>query len=378
MRVQDILDGIDRLRTYLRTGGADCTGYTADQLDKYLSIKRYGDLTLITYTNAAQYDAEWNSFLRVCRGIVLDSHSNVVSFPFHKFFNIDEHAETGLQEVAGWRYRSVTEKIDGVMIQVFRHEGELVFASRHGIGTRASQLAAALATDINSRILSRIDFQHTLICELIHPEVWQPGMISYSPGLQLLIPLFIRNLETLELMPARELLASSSLSASYSLPQDYHYSSIHRLIEVARHYTDTNWEGVVVQGHGEIGNQLVKAKAYGYLHRLQVLRGLSPRCIIQVYREQGMSAVLELIAGIEEIVLSSPKISETIDSIKREEENILREAKKYADVPIERITEVPVEWRWVVSYRGTEKLERAIRKRVASRVESAIYKTNNP
>jgi hypothetical protein len=87
---------------------------------------------------------------------------------------------------------------------------------------------------------------------------------------------------------------------------------------------------------------------------------------------------LELIAGIEEIVLSSPKISETIDSIKREEENILREAKKYADVPIERITEVPVEWRWVVSYRGTEKLERAIRKRVASRVESAIYKTNNP
>jgi hypothetical protein len=82
-----------------------------------------------------------------------------------------------------------------------------------------------------------------------------------------------------------------------------------------------------------------------------------------------MSAVLELIAGIEEIVLSSPKISETIDSIKREEENILQEAQKYADITKERITEVPVEWRWVVSYQGTEKLERAIRKRVASRVE---------
>jgi len=30
---------------------------------------------------------------------------------------------------------------------------------------------------------------------------------------------------------------------------------------------------------------------------------------------------------------------------------------------------VPVEWRWVVGYRGSPKFEGAIRKRVASRVE---------
>jgi hypothetical protein len=82
-----------------------------------------------------------------------------------------------------------------------------------------------------------------------------------------------------------------------------------------------------------------------------------------------MSAVLELIAGIEEIVLSSPFIHKTITLLQREEENILQEAQKYADITKERITEVPVEWRWVVSYHGTEKLERAIRKRAATRVE---------
>ena len=365
MRIQDILEGIDRLRTYLRTGGADCTGYTADQLDKYLSIRRYGDLTLINYTNAAQYDANWNNFLRVCRGIVLDSHSNVVSFPFHKFFNIDEHHETHLQLVAAWRYRSITEKLDGVMIQVFRHEGELVFASRHGIGTRASQLAAALATDIDSRILSRIGFRHTLICELIHPEVWQPGMIYYQN--KALVPLFVRDLDTLELYPSGELF--HELPPSFILPNRYLYENVRSLVKVVRDYHEPDWEGVVVQGRDELGNQLVKVKSYGYLRRLQVLRGLSPRRLIEVYRQAGMEGVRQIIADVEEIVLSSPKISETIDSIKREEENILREAKKYADVPRERITEVPVEWRWVVSYRGTEKLERAIRKRVASRVE---------
>ena len=374
MRIQDILEGIDRLRNYLRTGGADCTGYTADQLDKYLSIRRYGDLTLINYTNAAQYDANWNNFLRVCRGIVLDSHSNVVSFPFHKFFNIDEHHETDLQAASGWHYRSITEKLDGVMIQVFRHRGEVVFASRHGIGTRASQLAAALATDIDSRILSRIGFRHTLICELIHPEVWQPGMIYYQN--KALVPLFVRDLDTLELYPSGELF--HELPPSFILPDRYLYENVRSLVKVVRDYHEPDWEGVVVQGRDELGNQLVKVKSYGYLRRLQVLRGLSPRRLIEVYRQAGMEGIKQIIAGAEEIVLSSPDIHKTIVLLQREEENMRLEVQKYADVPIERITEVPVEWRWVVSYQGTEKLERAIRKRVATRVESAIHKTNNP
>lgn len=374
MRVDDIRDGIHRLKAYLSTGDASITGYSAEHLSRFIVVRQHGDLVLVNYTNAAQYDANWNNFLRVCRGVVLDKQLNLVSMPFHKFFNIDEHDETGLQEVAGWQYRSITEKIDGVMIQVFRHGGEVLFASRHGIGTRASQLAAALAPDIDTRILSRIDFRHTLICELIHPEILQPGMISYSPGLQLLVPLFIRNLETLELIPARELLASSVLSETYGLPQDYHYDSIHRLVEVARNYTDADWEGVVVQGRGELGNQLVKVKSYGYLRRLQILRGLSPRRLVEVYRQAGMEGVKQIIADVEEIVLSSPVIHKTITLLQREEENMRQAIQKYANVPRERIMEVPVEWRWVVSYQGTEKLERAISKRVASKVESLVCK----
>jgi hypothetical protein len=142
---------------------------------------------------------------------------NFVSFPFHKFFNIDEHDETGLQEVAGWQYRSITEKVDGVMIQVFRHGGEVVFASRHGIGTRASQLAAALAVRHSYSYPLADRFRHTLICELIHPEVWQPGMISYSPGLTAAGPIVHPEPGDAGVDTRQELLASSNLSASYSL-----------------------------------------------------------------------------------------------------------------------------------------------------------------
>jgi len=366
MRVQDILEGIDRLRAYLRTGDASVTGCSSEDLSRFIVVRRYGDLTLITYTNAAQYDAEWNNFLRVCRGIVLDSRANVVSFPFHKFFNIDECEETAIKNVSGWSYRSITEKLDGVMIQVFRHEGELVFASRHGINTKASVLARQLACDID-RVIDKIPFpRFTLIMELIHPEVWQPGMIYYDN--RMLVPLFVRDLDTLELYPSGELF--HELPPSFILPDRYLYENVRSLVKVVRDYHEPDWEGVVVQGHGELGNQLVKIKTYGYVHRLQILRGLSPRRLIEVYREQGMEGVKQVIADVEEIVLSSPVIHKTITLLQREEENILQEAKKYADVPRERITEVPEQWRWVVGYRGSPKFEGAIRKRVASRVES--------
>jgi hypothetical protein len=163
MRFQDILEGIDRLRTYLRTGDPSVTGYSAEDLSQFIVVRQHGDLVLVNYTNAAQYDAEWNNFLRVCRGIVLDKQLNLVSMPFHKFFNIDECEETTIKNVSGWRYRSITEKVDGVMIQVFRHEGELVFASRHGINTEASVLARQLACDID-RMIADIPFpRFTLI-----------------------------------------------------------------------------------------------------------------------------------------------------------------------------------------------------------------------
>jgi len=370
MRVDDIRDGIRRLKEYLSTGDPSVTGYSSEDLNRFIVVRRYGDLVLLNYTNAAQYSANWNNLLRVCRGIVLDKQLNLVSMPFHKFFNIDEHDETHLQLVAAWRYRSITEKLDGVMIQVFRYEGELVFASRHGINTKASVLARQLACDID-RVIDKIPFpRFTLIMELIHPEVWQPGMIYYDN--RMLVPLFVRDLDTLELYPSGELF--HELPPSFILPDRYLYENVRSLVKVVRDYHEPDWEGVVVQGHGELGNQLVKIKAYGYLHRLRALRGLSPRRLIEVYREQGMEGVKQVIAGAEEIVLSSPDIHKTIVLLQREEENILQEAKKYADVPKERITEVPVEWRWVVGYRGSPKFEGAIRKRVASRVESLICK----
>jgi hypothetical protein len=218
-------------------------------------------------------------------------------------------------------------------------------------------------------VIADIPFQRfTLIMELIHPDVWQPGMICYQN--KVLVPLFVRDLDTLELYPAAELFCEG-LPTSFVLPNRYLYEDVRSLVKVAREYGEPDWEGVVVQGYGELGNQLVKIKTFGYIKRLQLLRGISPRRIIQVYQQAGMSAVLELIADVEEIVLSSPVIHKTITLLQREEENMRFEVQKYADIPKERITEVPVEWRWVVSYQGTEKLERAIRKRVASRVESS-------
>ena len=372
MNLDNIRFGLDRVANYLRSGDPNVTGYSRNELSQYLTVRRYGELVLFNYTNAAQYRADWNNFLRVCRGLVLDSNGRIVSFPFHKFFNINEYPETDIQMVSRWSLRSITEKLDGVMIQVFLHEGELVFASRHGIWTRAAKLAKELAVDIEA-ITSRFDFPFTLICELIHPEIWQPGMVQYEQDLKLLVPLFVRNLNTLELIPAHEVLGD--LPAPYGFAQRYQYNSIQDLVRVASSYQDADWEGVVVQGMDECGNQLVKVKSFGYIKRLQIIRGLSPRRLIQVYVQYGMDTVRYLITSLEEVVLAVPVIRSTIELLEQEESRLREEIQRYM-LPKDRVMEVPEEWRWVVSYQGTPKLEMALRSRVANRVNSIIQPAN--
>lgn len=365
MQIEDLRKGLQLARYYVQTGDSSGTGYSEQELSRYLTVRRYDKLTLLNYTNLAQYHAQWNPFLRVCRGLVIDTNGQIVSFPFHKFFNINEQPETHILEVSQWEFRSVTEKVDGVMIQVFRHEGKPVFASRHGIWTPSSILASELAKDIDC-LVSSFDFPFTLICELVHPKVWQPGMIHYGADVELLVPLFVRNLDTLELIPAHELLGD--LPPRYRFPEQYRYRDIQSLVDDAGKHESHQWEGAVVQGAGERGNRLVKVKSLGYIRRLQLVRGLSPNRILQIYRQQGMDGVRDAIASVEEIVLTVPTIRSVIEALEHEESRLREEIRRYM-LPRDRVMEVPQEWRWVVSYQGTGKMDTAIRKRVSGIVD---------
>jgi RNA ligase len=69
-----------------------------------------GSLTILNYTEKAQYERVWNDVTRQCRGLIVRDGSEVVARPFTKFFNYGEHPEGSLDLNAR---AVVTDKMDG-------------------------------------------------------------------------------------------------------------------------------------------------------------------------------------------------------------------------------------------------------------------------
>jgi putative RNA ligase len=83
---------------------AKADGYVREQHHPILP------LSILNYTEKAQYERAWNEVTRTCRGIIVDPSGYVVARPFAKFFNYSEHPEGTF--VPSSRV-VVTDKLDG-------------------------------------------------------------------------------------------------------------------------------------------------------------------------------------------------------------------------------------------------------------------------
>lgn len=76
----------------------------------------------------------WNVLSENSRGIVYSyPEMEVLSLPFHKFYNLNERPQTQLHELNLNQPIHIMEKLDGSMIHVFEHDGELYTATRGAI-----------------------------------------------------------------------------------------------------------------------------------------------------------------------------------------------------------------------------------------------------
>jgi RNA ligase len=68
---------------------------------------------------------------REARGIIFDTATgDIIRRPFFKFFNINEREETQLHNLDFSKEHWVDTKLDGSMIAVFMHEGEIVYGTK--------------------------------------------------------------------------------------------------------------------------------------------------------------------------------------------------------------------------------------------------------
>ena len=70
---------------------------------------------------------------RECRGIIFDTEGNIMSRPFHKFFNVNEREETQTHVLDMSRPHVIMEKMDGSMIRPVRMNGMVRLATKMGV-----------------------------------------------------------------------------------------------------------------------------------------------------------------------------------------------------------------------------------------------------
>jgi RNA ligase len=82
---------------------------------------------------------------RECRGLIFDVDGNLMSRPFHKFFNVNERAETQTHEIDMSQPHVIMEKMDGSMIRPILVDGYLRLATKMGVTNVAMEAEAWLA-----------------------------------------------------------------------------------------------------------------------------------------------------------------------------------------------------------------------------------------
>jgi RNA ligase len=122
-------------------------------------------LSILNYTEKAQYERVWNPVTRTCRGLIVDSRTGVVvARPFPKFFNHGE-PESAELDLAGRVV--VTDKADGSLGIAYPTPGGRSIATR---GAFASEQA------VHATMLLRDRYPHwkplegcTALFEIVYP-----------------------------------------------------------------------------------------------------------------------------------------------------------------------------------------------------------------
>lgn len=111
---------------------------------------------------------------RECRGIIFDSKTgDIIRRPLFKFFNINERDETQLHNLDFSKEHWIDTKLDGSMIAVFMHEGELVYGTKM-VAPDFHELVKKFvdASDVGYETFCRrvITKGYTPIFEFMHPQ----------------------------------------------------------------------------------------------------------------------------------------------------------------------------------------------------------------
>ncbi len=278
----------------------------------YLNSKESGSLILFNYTEKCTFERYWNEFTMAARGLIFNKETGeIVSRPYKKFFNLNEHETTFFKNLPKEPY-AVYEKVDGSMGQLFFHPD----LNQWQIATRGSfeSPQAIKATEMFQKSLSNwVDnpalHQFTLLFEIVYPEN------RVQPGARLVVD--YGSVETLVLLGA--LHKQNGIRISYDsltemgeilgipVKKIYPYR-IEEVIEIQKTLPMTS-EGFVVEWKSGL---MVKFKGDEYCRMQRILNGINPLAIWDTMsnNKAGFALPLEYLQAIPEEIL--PEVNQIV------------------------------------------------------------------
>jgi RNA ligase len=119
-------------------------------------------MSILNYTQTAQFERVWNEATMQCRGIIVDDEGTVLARPFTKFFNYGEHDALPAGSV------TVTDKLDGSLGILHDTPDGPAVATRGSMASDQAVHATMVLRDRYARFAP--DPRLTYLFEIIYPQ----------------------------------------------------------------------------------------------------------------------------------------------------------------------------------------------------------------
>ena len=166
-----------------------------DELQEYVqtsnlvNMKECGDgIYVLKYKKKVFYDNLWNDYIAECRGSIVDSDFNLVSYPFTKIYNygIEKEAPVLAPDTKVTAFR----KVNGFMVAMTVYKGELLVSTTGSTDSPFVDMAKEMMvthmplTDWRM-VLGNAECEGvTYMFECVHPN--DPHIIPEVPGMYVL------------------------------------------------------------------------------------------------------------------------------------------------------------------------------------------------
>lgn len=229
---------------------------------------------------------------RECRGLIFDAETgNILSRPYHKFFNVNEKQETDANKINLYESHTVLEKLDGSMIRQIPTDDGFRLATKAGI-TDISVDAENFIQGKNNYhkfIQDCVSNNQTAIFEWVSPQ--NRIVVHYDQNNLILTA--IRDLYTGEYVNYDKMV---KIASNYSIPvvnavDNLSVQNIQLLIKQVREW-DYNNEGVVIRFDTEMYK--VKSDDYCLLHKTKEQIS-SEKNVISLILNDGLDDVIPIL-----------------------------------------------------------------------------------